>query len=97
MIQRAAKAAPTNGSVLDSLGWAYFKLGKLDEAEKYLTESARIFPTSATVQEHLGDLYQKRGKMNEARAAWQKAFALPNEPDQTARLNTKLKDGNTQK
>jgi predicted Zn-dependent protease len=90
MIQRAVKAEPTNSSFLDSLGWAYFKLGKLDEAERQLKEAARRDPASSTIQEHLGDVFQKQGKAAEARAAWQKALSLSTESDETARIKAKL-------
>ncbi|HKC64839.1 MAG TPA: tetratricopeptide repeat protein [Pyrinomonadaceae bacterium] len=96
MIQRAVRANPTNASFLDSLGWAYFKLGKLDEAERNLTEAARRNNQSATIQEHLGDLYQRRGKLEQARAAWQRALSLATEAEDTARLRAKL-NGKTQK
>jgi len=76
---------------LDSLGWAYFKLGELEEAERYLSEADRIQPSSAAVQEHLGDLYQRKGKIEEALAAWQKALSLlSDQPDQAARIKAKL-------
>jgi tetratricopeptide (TPR) repeat protein len=90
MIQRAVRANPTNSSYLDSLGWAYFKLGKLDEAERHLTEAARRNNQSATIQEHLGDVYQKRGKSDLARAAWQKALSLTTGLENSARLRAKL-------
>ncbi|HEY0379287.1 MAG TPA: tetratricopeptide repeat protein [Pyrinomonadaceae bacterium] len=90
MIQRAVRASPNNSSFLDSLGWAYFKLGKLDEAERHLTEAARRNNQSATIQEHLGDLYQKRGKNEQARAAWQKALSLATGVENSARLRAKL-------
>jgi predicted Zn-dependent protease len=90
MIQRAVRAEPTNSSFLDSLGWAYFKLGKLDEAERQLKEAARLDPTSSTTQEHLGDVYQKQGKTQEARAAWQKALSLSTEASETSRIKAKL-------
>jgi len=90
MIQRAVASDPRNGWFLDSLGWAYFKLGKLEEAERYLEEAARIITASAANQEHLGDLYQRRNKPKEARGAWQKALALSSESEQTARLTSKL-------
>lgn len=96
MIQRAVRANPTNSSFLDSLGWAYFKLGKLDEAERNLTEAARRNNTSPTIQEHLGDLYQQRGKLELARAAWQKALSLAVETQDTARLKAKLSSKNQQ-
>ncbi len=90
LIQRAVKAEPSNASFLDSLGWAYFKLDKLSEAELHLSEAARRNPTSAATQEHLGDVYQRLGKTAEARAAWQKALKLTVEPEAPARLKTKL-------
>lgn len=90
MIQKAVRAEPTNSSFLDSLGWAYFKLGKLDEAERHLSEAARRDAASATIHDHLGDLYQRRGKMEQARAAWQKALALAVEVDEIARIKAKL-------
>jgi len=90
MIQRAVRQDPTNASYLDSLGWAYFKLGRLEEAEKYLADAGRRSQTSATIHEHLGDLYQKQGKLDQARRAWQKALALSTEPAETARLKAKL-------
>ena len=90
MIQRAVNAEPGNGYYLDSLGWVYFKLGNLDEAERYLTEAGRIVTSSPGINEHLGDLYQKRNKPEEARAAWEKALTLAIKPDQTTRLKAKL-------
>jgi tetratricopeptide (TPR) repeat protein len=96
MIQRAVRANPTNSSFLDSLGWAYFKLGKLDEAERHLTDAARRNNQSATIQEHLGDVYQKRGKTELAREAWQKALSLAASGENSARIRAKL-DGKAQK
>jgi tetratricopeptide (TPR) repeat protein len=90
MIQRAVKAEPTNPSFLDSLGWAYFKLGQLAEAERNLAEAARRNNGSATIQEHLGDVYQRLGKPKEARAAWEKALKLLSEGEQAQRIRGKL-------
>ncbi|HKS30714.1 MAG TPA: tetratricopeptide repeat protein [Pyrinomonadaceae bacterium] len=90
MIQRAVRAEPTNSSFLDSLGWAYFKMGKLEEAERNLREAAKRDPSSSTIQEHLGDVLQKQGKVAEARVAWQKALGLSTDADETARIKAKL-------
>lgn len=90
MIRRAVRAAPTNASYLDSLGWVHFKLGQMDEAERYLSDAARRNPRSATIQEHLGDLLQKRGRTEEARAAWRRALSLSVEPQESDRLRAKI-------
>jgi tetratricopeptide (TPR) repeat protein len=90
MIRKAVNAEPANGSFLDSLGWVYFKLGQLDEAERYLNDAARRSPRSATIQEHLGDLQQKRGNSEQARASWRRALALTTEPGETSRLKSKI-------
>ncbi|MGI8884422.1 MAG: tetratricopeptide repeat protein [Pyrinomonadaceae bacterium] len=90
LITQAVKTDPTNPSYLDSLGWAYFKLGKFAEAEKNLKEAAEINPSSSTINEHLGDVYQKQGKTELALNAWQKALNLASNAADINRLKTKL-------
>lgn len=90
LIQQALKIDPTNPSYLDSLGWTYFKLGKYNEAEKYLKTAARNDSSSATIQEHLGDVYQKQNKIDLAKNAWQKALNLVSDAEDINRLKAKL-------
>jgi tetratricopeptide (TPR) repeat protein len=90
MIKRAVRAEPTNPNYLDSLGWVYFKLGQLDEAERHLNDAARRNTRSSTVQEHLGDLHHKRGQLDDARSAWRKALGLTTEASDTTRLKAKI-------
>ncbi|HYH85011.1 MAG TPA: tetratricopeptide repeat protein [Pyrinomonadaceae bacterium] len=90
MIQRAVRADPTNPSFLDSLGWVYFKLGKLKEAERYLSDAARRNPSSAAIQEHLGDLFQRLGQREKAQTAWRKALSLTVEAADSTRIKAKL-------
>src|SRR5262249_39820425 len=63
------------GEYLDSLGWAYFKLGKYDLAEQNLTKASIHMSYDPTVQAHLGDLYQKTGRLKLAAAHWERAVA----------------------
>jgi tetratricopeptide (TPR) repeat protein len=91
MIRRAVQAEPTNASFLDSLGWAHFKLGQLNDAERYLSEAARRNPTSPAIQEHLGDLFKRRGQNEKASAAWQKALTLTVVPADADRIKAKLR------
>jgi tetratricopeptide (TPR) repeat protein len=72
-IKQAVSLEPTNGAYLDSLGWAYFRLGKYDLAEESLTKASLYMNSDPTVQDHLGDLYQKTGRLKLAAAHWERA------------------------
>ncbi|MGB2605649.1 MAG: tetratricopeptide repeat protein [Candidatus Sulfotelmatobacter sp.] len=72
-IKAAVSLEPTNGAYLDSLGWAYFKLGKYDLAEESLNKASLHMSSDPTVQDHLGDLYQKTGRLKLAAAHWERA------------------------
>ncbi|HYL91829.1 MAG TPA: tetratricopeptide repeat protein [Alphaproteobacteria bacterium] len=74
MIQKALELDPQNGAYLDSLGWAYFKLGKFDLAEENLRKAADKSPKDATVQDHLGELYGKTGRLKLAATHWEHAL-----------------------
>jgi tetratricopeptide (TPR) repeat protein len=96
-IKKAVELDPQNGAYLDSLGWAYFKLGNYDLAEENLRKASQRIGNDATVQDHLGDLYQKLGKLKQAAAHWQRALeewakTIPAEVDQedVAKVQKKL-------
>jgi tetratricopeptide (TPR) repeat protein len=72
-IKLAVALDPTNGAYLDSLGWAYFKLGKYDLAEESLSKASLRMSSDPTVQDHLGDLFQKTGRLKLAAAHWERA------------------------
>jgi tetratricopeptide (TPR) repeat protein len=72
-IKQALTLEPNNGAYLDSLGWAYFKLGKYDLAEENLNKASIHMGSDPTVQEHLGDLYQKTGRLKMAAVHWERA------------------------
>lgn len=93
LIQQAVKVDPTNPSFLDSLGWAHYKLGRLDEAERHLKEASRFDSGSSTIQEHLGDVYLKQRKADLAKAAWEKALMLASDGSDVQRLKGKLAGG----
>jgi Tfp pilus assembly protein PilF len=73
MIKKAVELEPANGAYLDSLGWAYFRLGKYELAEDNLMKASQRMATDPTVQDHLGDLYQKTGRLKLAAAHWERA------------------------
>ena len=88
LIKKALKKSPQEAGYLDSLGWAYFKQGKLDKALRQLEMAIRLMPQSSEIQDHLGDAYMKKGLKGKAIAAWRRAIRL--EPNNTA-IQEKLK------
>jgi len=92
MLEKAVSLDSTSGAYVDSLGWVYFKLGRLELAEKNLTEAARLTPSDVTVNEHLGDLYVAVNERDKAAAAYRKALQGESEEDgQPERIRGKLK------
>ena len=74
-IERNISFEPNNAAYLDSLGWAYFKLGKYDFSRRdHLNKAAVHISSEPTVQEHLGDLYQKTGRLKLAASHWDRAL-----------------------
>ena len=97
MIKKAVDLDPANGAYLDSLGWAYFRLGKYDLAEESLTKASQHIGSDPTVQDHLGDLYQKTGRLKLAAAHWERALNEWNktvsaelDPSDVAKVQKKL-------
>jgi tetratricopeptide (TPR) repeat protein len=74
LIKKAIELEPASGAYLDSLGWAYYRMGKYDLAEDSLLKASQKIGTDPTVQEHLGDLYQKTGRLKLAAAHWERAL-----------------------
>jgi tetratricopeptide (TPR) repeat protein len=97
LIKKALALDPQNGAYLDSLGWAYFRLGNYDLAEENLRKAADKTPNDATIQDHLGELYAKTGRLKLAAAHWERALdewgkSVPADVDQqdVSRVQKKL-------
>jgi len=73
-IRRALALDPQNGAYLDSLGWAYYRMGNYQLAEENLRRASEKIGSDPTVQAHLGDLYQKTGRLKLATTHWQRAL-----------------------
>lgn len=76
LIQRAVAADPDNGAYVDSLGWAYYRLGRFQDARPHLEWAVRLEPDDATVHEHLGDLYVALGERGLARSSYDRALEI---------------------
>jgi tetratricopeptide (TPR) repeat protein len=97
LIQKALEQDPNNGAYLDSLGWAYYRLGRLDEAEEYLKKAVERVGKDPVVYDHLGDVYFKKDNLKEAITCWENSLAVwrtspPAELDQAevAKVQKKL-------
>jgi tetratricopeptide (TPR) repeat protein len=93
LIERAVNLEPLNGSFLDSLGWAHYKLGRVEKAREQLERAVVYARRSAALHEHLGDVLYDLGRAAEARRQWEKALEYSVEADEIARLKDKLKEG----
>jgi tetratricopeptide (TPR) repeat protein len=91
MVEKAVELEPDSGFIIDSLGWAYFRLGRIEDAIVELERAIAIIPGDATVNDHLGDAYWAAGRKTEARFQWN--HALKGEPEQGERLKIQNKIG----
>lgn len=93
MIQLAAELAPENGNIVDSLGWAHYRLGHYEAAVQALERAAELEPGSATANYHLGDAYWQVGRELEAGFQWRRALDLDPSPDQRDGLEYRIANG----
>ena len=93
MIRRAVEQRPDDGYIVDSLGWAYFRIGNYDEAVKNLERAVELKPDDPTINDHLGDAYWRIGRVLEAHFQWSHAKDLKPEPEDLPKIEQKLKDG----
>jgi tetratricopeptide (TPR) repeat protein len=93
MIKRAVEQRADDGYIVDSLGWAYYRLGNIEEAVKQLERAIELKPEDPTINDHLGDAYWRVGRQLEARFQWSHARDLKPEPDDLVKIEAKLKSG----
>lgn len=80
-IQRAVKLKPRNGYIRDSLGWVYYRLGRMEEARKALEEAVELSGDDPAILDHLGDVYLELGFKTDALEAYQKALSMFDEDE----------------
>jgi tetratricopeptide (TPR) repeat protein len=93
MIKRAVEQRADDGYIVDSLGWAHYRLGNMDEAVKQLERAVELKPEDPTINDHLGDAYWRVGRVLEARFQWSHARDLKPEPEDLVKIEAKLKSG----
>ncbi len=93
MIRRAVEQRPDDGYIVDSLGWAYFRIGNYDEAVKNLERAVELKPDDPTINDHLGDAYWRVGRTLEAHYQWSQAKDLGPDKEDLPKIEAKIKDG----
>jgi len=72
-IKQAYQLRPTDPAIIDSMGWAYYRLGKLDKAITFLKRAFAAF-NDAEVAAHLGEVLWVRGNKDEAKKIWKNSL-----------------------
>ncbi|MER9046681.1 tetratricopeptide repeat protein [Mesorhizobium sp. M0923] len=93
MIQKAVDLRPSDGYIVDSLGWAYYRLGQFDDAVREMERAVSLKPEDPVLNDHLGDAYWRVGRKLEATFQWNQARDLKPDPDVLAALQQKLMKG----
>jgi Flp pilus assembly protein TadD len=93
IIKQAVKEQPKNGSFVDSLGWAHFRLGNYATALKVLERASQLEPTDPVITDHLGDALWRMKREVEARYQWRKALAFEPTDEDRVKIERKLLTG----
>ncbi len=93
MVQRAVEQRPDDGYIVDSLGWAYYRLGRYEDAVEQLERAVALRAGDPVINDHLGDAYWKVGRKLEAMFQWNHARDSDPEPKDLQRILAKLESG----
>jgi tetratricopeptide (TPR) repeat protein len=93
MIKRAVDQKPDDGYIVDSLGWAYYRIGNFDEAVTNLERAIAQRPEDPTINDHLGDAYWRVGRKLEAKFQWVHARDLKPDPEDLPKIEAKIANG----
>ncbi len=93
MLQRAVELSPRDGMIIDSLGWAYYRLGRYEDAVRELEKAVELKAGDPVINDHLGDAYWKVGRKLEAKFQWTHAKDSNPEHEDLVKILRKLDHG----
>jgi tetratricopeptide (TPR) repeat protein len=93
MIEKAVALRPEDGYIVDSLGWAHYRMGDYAGAVEYLEKATELVPEDPTINDHLGDAYWQTGRLVEARYQWRRALQFGPRQDEIKPIEAKLEHG----
>ena len=86
MLEKANKLRSNDPYIIDSLGWALFKLNRFKESKKYLQLAVRLMPGDPIVNDHYGDVLWKNGNEIQARYYWNYVLNLEKAEDELKKV-----------
>jgi tetratricopeptide (TPR) repeat protein len=93
MLEKARSLRPSDGYIVDSVGWAYYRLGRYQDAADTLEQAVLLVPGDSTINDHFGDALWRAGRHIEARFQWNHAIAFSESETDKAAIAEKLKTG----
>jgi len=93
MIEKAVELRPEDGYIVDSLGWAHYRIGDYAGAVQYLEKATELVPEDPTINDHLGDAYWQTGRLVEARYQWRRALQFGPQESEVKPIEAKLERG----
>jgi tetratricopeptide (TPR) repeat protein len=93
MLTRAVELAPRDGMIIDSLGWAHYRMGRYDDAVRELEKAVELKAGDAVINDHLGDAYWKIGRKLEAKFQWNHAKDSNPEHEDLVKILQKIDNG----
>src|SRR5436190_15246328 len=93
MIKRAVEQRPDDGYIVDSLGWAYYRIGNYEQAARSRERAIDLKPEDPTINDHLGDAYWRVGRTLEAKFQWVHARDLKPEQEELPKIEAKMENG----
>jgi Flp pilus assembly protein TadD len=97
MLEKARSLRPYDGYIVDSVGWAYYQLGRYEDAAKTLEAAVLLVPGDPTINDHLGDALWRAGRRIDARFQWNHALTFSDSDTDKAAIERKLKTGLSEK
>jgi tetratricopeptide (TPR) repeat protein len=93
MIEKAVELRPDDGYIVDSLGWAHYRMRDYAGAVEYLEKATELVPEDPTINDHLGDAYWQTGRLVEARYQWRRALQFGPQENEVKPIEAKLEKG----
>jgi Flp pilus assembly protein TadD len=93
MLRRAVDLRPKDGYIVDSLGWAFYRMARYDDAVRTLEKAIELKPNDPTINDHLGDAYWHVGRKLEATFQWAHARDMKPDPEDLPGILKKIQTG----